>query len=30
MDDYDGIALRDAGIEALEDEILLQIEGGIA
>jgi hypothetical protein len=30
MDDYDGIALRDASIEALEDEILLQIEGGIA
>jgi hypothetical protein len=30
MDDYDGIALRDAGIEALEDEVLHQIEGGIA
>jgi len=30
MDDYDGIALRDAGIEALEDEILRQTEGGMA
>ncbi len=30
MDDYDGIALRDAGIEELEDEISFQIEGGMA
>lgn len=27
MDDYDGIALRDAGIEVLEDEISRQVEG---
>ncbi|KAK4100449.1 hypothetical protein N658DRAFT_103394 [Parathielavia hyrcaniae] len=30
MDDYDGIALRDAGIGALEDEISQQIESGTA
>ena len=30
MDDYDGIALRDVGIEALEDGISWQTEGEIA